>query len=71
MLTDTTPPTKKQHHLAGVVHTGSLDGRKVATTWTTTRREAGVQAEAFRTEGAALSRIFTDGRAGFRIVGYF
>lgn len=61
----------KQHYLEGVTHEGTLDGRKALTTWTTTKTDAGHKAEAFRVEGAALARIFTDGRAGFRIVGYW
>lgn len=62
---------KKRHHLEGIFHFGKLDGKKVITTWTTKRSDANRQAEKFRAEGADFSRVFTDGRIGFRIVGYW
>jgi hypothetical protein len=61
----------KTHYLVGVVHTGSLDGRKVLTTWTTTKDEAYEKADEFRAQGAGLARVFADGRVGFRIVGFW
>lgn len=61
----------KTHHLEGIVHTGSVDGRKILTTWTTQKSEAEKKAKEFQAQGADLTRVFTDGRVGFRIVGWF
>lgn len=63
--------TRKTHYLAGVIHTDVLFGKDVLTTWTTHRSEANKEADHMRAMGADLARVFTDGRAGFRIVGYF
>jgi len=60
-----------QHHLEGVRHETTLDGARVVTTWTTKRGAATRAAEALRSEGAVLSRVFSDGRAGYRVVGYW
>lgn len=62
---------KKPHYLEGCTHTGSLDGKKVLTTWTTKKSDANRKADEFRSSGADLTRIFKDGRAGYRIVGYW
>ena len=62
---------KKKHYLEGVVHEGKVDGRKTLTTWTTQKSEAERKAQEFRSQGADLARIFTDGRVGYRIVGWF
>ena len=61
----------KKHYLEGVIHEGTLDGRAVLTAWTTRKDDAAKKAEEFRVQGAARSRVFTDGRCGFRIVGFF
>lgn len=60
------------HYLEGVTHEGTLDGKKVLTTWTTKKGDAQRKADQFRyDEGATLVRIFPDGRAGFKVVGYW
>lgn len=59
---------KKAHYLEGVTHEGTLDGRKVLTTWTTKRGDANRKAEGFRAEGALFTRVvFGGGRGVFRI----
>ena len=49
------------------------DGVKVLTLWANTKTEATKKSEAFRSQGADLSRIFSEkGCLGkFRIVGHF
>lgn len=64
-------PSMKTHYLQGVIHTDTLDGRKVLTTWTTTKTHANAEAEKFRSQDAVLARVMRDGRSGFRIVGYW
>lgn len=58
-----------------IFHEGSMDGRKVLTTWVDTRALAEKQSEKFRAAGADLCRIYTDGRKFLggkcRVIGYF
>lgn len=63
--------TMKTHYLEGVKHEALLGDRTVVTTWTTKRGDANRIAEKFRSDGADLARVFSDGRAGWRVVGYF
>lgn len=61
----------KTHYLEGVIHSGTLDGKKVLTTWTNSKVNAEKQIEHMKHMGAYHTRIFKDGRIGFRIVGYW
>ncbi len=59
------------HYLEGIIYEGQLDGKKVLTTWSGKKDEAEAKAEAFKVQGAAKSLVLGDGKAAFRIVGYW
>lgn len=61
----------KTHYLEGVTHVGQLDGRQVLTTWLTKKGDASKKVLEFKAQGADFTRIFTDGRLGYRVVGYW
>lgn len=61
----------KAHYLQGITHEGALDGKRVLTTWEGVRAEADKRAEEMRGQGAVLTRVFIDGKVGYRIVAYF
>jgi len=59
------------HYLQGIVHTGSLNGKPVLSTWTTTNAQAREEKQNFLFIGAKRALVLRDGKIGFKIVGYF